>query len=75
MAAAVIAIGLVIPGDIEILAGIYAFGATLSIAIAHAAVLRMRGDTPASTCGRSGSRATCASAAWPCRCRRWSDSC
>jgi APA family basic amino acid/polyamine antiporter len=46
LAAAVIAIGLVIPGDIEILAGIYAFGATLSIAIAHAAVLRMRATRP-----------------------------
>jgi basic amino acid/polyamine antiporter, APA family len=46
LAAAVIAIGLVIPGDIEMLAGIYAFGATLSIAIAHAAVLRMRMTRP-----------------------------
>jgi basic amino acid/polyamine antiporter, APA family len=46
LAAAAIAIGLVIPGDIEILAGIYAFGATLSIAIAHAAVLRMRRTRP-----------------------------
>jgi basic amino acid/polyamine antiporter, APA family len=46
LAAAAIAIGLVIPGDIEILAGIYAFGATLSIAIAHAAVLRMRKTRP-----------------------------
>ena len=47
LAAAVIAIGLVIPGDIEMLAGIYAFGATLSIAIAHGAVLRMRATRPA----------------------------
>ena len=46
LAAAAIAIGLVIPGDIEMLAGIYAFGATLSIAIAHAAVLRMRRTRP-----------------------------
>jgi basic amino acid/polyamine antiporter, APA family len=46
MAAAAIAIGLVIPGDIEMLAGIYAFGATLSIAIAHAAVLRLRATRP-----------------------------
>ncbi len=46
IAAAVIAAALVIPGDIEILAGIYAFGATLSIAIAHAAVLRMRFTRP-----------------------------
>ena len=46
LAAAVIASALVIPGDIEILAGIYAFGATLSIAIAHAAVLRLRATQP-----------------------------
>ena len=46
LAAAVISAALVIPGDIEILAGIYAFGATLSIAIAHAAVLRMRATRP-----------------------------
>ena len=45
-ASAVIAAALVIPGDIELLAGIYAFGATLSIAIAHAAVLRMRTTRP-----------------------------
>lgn len=46
VASAVIAAALVIPGDIELLAGIYAFGATLSIAIAHAAVLRMRTTRP-----------------------------
>jgi APA family basic amino acid/polyamine antiporter len=46
LAAAAIAIGLVIPTDIEMLAGIYAFGATLSIAIAHAAVLRLRAIRP-----------------------------
>lgn len=45
-AAALIAIGLVIPGDIEILAGIYAFGATLSIVIAHASILRLRVKKP-----------------------------
>ena len=46
LAAGVIAIGLVIPGDIEALAGIYAFGATLAIAIAHLSVLRMRATRP-----------------------------
>lgn len=45
-AAAVIAAALVVPGDIELLAGIYAFGATLSIALAHAAVLRLRFTDP-----------------------------
>jgi basic amino acid/polyamine antiporter, APA family len=44
--ATVIAIGLVIPGDIEILAGIYAFGATLAIAIAHASVVKLRAKRP-----------------------------
>ena len=46
LAAAVIAAALVIPADIEILAGIYAFGATLSITLAHAAVLRLRFSQP-----------------------------
>ena len=45
-AAALIAIGLVIPGNIEVLAGIYAFGATLSIGLAHASVLRLRAKYP-----------------------------
>jgi len=45
-AAAVIAIGLVIPGDIEVLAGIYAFGATLAMVIAHASVIRLRARKP-----------------------------
>ncbi len=44
--AAAIAAALAIPGDIEMLAGIYAFGATLAIAIAHAAVLRLRATQP-----------------------------
>ena len=44
--ATVIAVGLVIPGDIEVLAGIYAFGATLAMAIAHAAILRLRAKKP-----------------------------
>lgn len=44
--ATLIAVGLVIPGDIEVLAGIYAFGATLAIAIAHASILRLRAKRP-----------------------------
>ena len=47
LVAALIAAALVIPGDIELLAGIYAFGATLAIAIAHASVLRLRATQPA----------------------------
>jgi basic amino acid/polyamine antiporter, APA family len=37
-----IAIGLVLPADVKLLAGIYAFGATLAITIAHVSVLRLR---------------------------------
>ncbi len=44
--ATLIAVGLVIPADIEVLAGIYAFGATLAMAIAHAAILRLRAKRP-----------------------------
>jgi basic amino acid/polyamine antiporter, APA family len=40
--AAVLAFGLVVPGDIEFLAGVYAFGALLAISIAHLAVIRLR---------------------------------
>jgi basic amino acid/polyamine antiporter, APA family len=40
------AIGLVIPGDVKLLAGIYAFGATLAITIAHVSVLRLRVSDP-----------------------------
>lgn len=46
LSAGVIASALVIPADIEVLAGIYAFGATLAIAIAHLSVLRMRLTKP-----------------------------
>jgi APA family basic amino acid/polyamine antiporter len=41
-----IAIGLVIPTDVELLAGIYAFGATLAITIAHLSVIRLRALDP-----------------------------
>jgi basic amino acid/polyamine antiporter, APA family len=44
--ATLIAVGLVIPGDIEVLAGIYAFGATLAIVIAHGSILRLRAKRP-----------------------------
>jgi len=40
--ATLIAIALAIPGDIHLLAGIYAFGALLAIAIAHLSILRLR---------------------------------
>jgi basic amino acid/polyamine antiporter, APA family len=40
--AGVMALGLVVPGDIEFLAGVYAFGALLAISIAHLSVIRLR---------------------------------
>jgi APA family basic amino acid/polyamine antiporter len=46
LAAAAIAIGLVIPTDVELLAGIYAFGATLAITIAHFSIVRLRVTDP-----------------------------
>jgi APA family basic amino acid/polyamine antiporter len=42
LVAAVISLGLAIPGDVRLLAEIYAFGATLAIAIAHLSILRLR---------------------------------
>ncbi len=44
--AAVAAIGLVIPGDVELLAGVYAFGALLAIAIGDLSVIRLRVTDP-----------------------------
>ena len=40
------AIGLVIPGDIELLAGVFAFGALLAIFIAHLSLIRLRFTDP-----------------------------
>jgi APA family basic amino acid/polyamine antiporter len=41
-----IAFGLVVPTDVKLLAGIYAFGATLAITIAHLSILRLRASEP-----------------------------
>ena len=41
-----IAIGFVLPADVKLLAGIYAFGATLAITIAHISILRLRVHDP-----------------------------
>jgi APA family basic amino acid/polyamine antiporter len=41
-----IAIGLVFPTDVKLLAGIYAFGATLAITIAHLSIIRLRVTQP-----------------------------
>jgi len=44
--AAVMALALAIPGDIEFLAGVYAFGALLAATIAHLSVIRLRFTDP-----------------------------
>ncbi len=41
-----IALGLVLPRNVKVLAGIYAFGATLAITIAHLAIIRLRVKAP-----------------------------
>ncbi len=46
LAAGAIAFALAIPTDVRLLAEIYAFGATLAIAIAHLSVLRLRWTEP-----------------------------
>lgn len=44
--AALMAAGLVIPGDVELLAGVFAFGAMLAISIAHLSLIRLRFTQP-----------------------------
>jgi APA family basic amino acid/polyamine antiporter len=44
--ASVIAFGLAMPADVRFLAGLYAFGATLAIALAHLSVVRLRMTQP-----------------------------
>ncbi len=44
--AAAIALALAIPTDVRLLAGLYAFGATLAIAIAHLSIVRLRWTQP-----------------------------
>jgi APA family basic amino acid/polyamine antiporter len=41
-----IELGLVVPTDIKVLAGLYAFGATLAITIAHLSIIRLRVKMP-----------------------------
>ncbi|MBA2523350.1 MAG: amino acid permease [Solirubrobacterales bacterium] len=40
------AAALVVPGDVELLAGVFAFGATLAISIAHLSLIRLRFTDP-----------------------------
>jgi basic amino acid/polyamine antiporter, APA family len=44
--AAILSFGLVVPGDIEFLAGVYAFGLLLAVSIAHLGVIRLRVSDP-----------------------------
>jgi basic amino acid/polyamine antiporter, APA family len=44
--AAVIALVLVLPADVEFLAGVYAFGITLAITIAHLSIVKLRFSDP-----------------------------
>ena len=46
LVAAVISFGLVIPGDVLFLGGLYAFGATIAFAIAHISLVRLRFTQP-----------------------------
>ncbi len=46
LAAAVIAMGLALTGDIRFLAGVYAFGSLLAITIAHVSIIRLRATDP-----------------------------
>ena len=69
----VIAIGLVVPTNVKLLAGIYAFGATLAITIAQLSIIRLRVTAPGAAAVPSGSPGT---SSWrrarACRCRRCS---
>jgi basic amino acid/polyamine antiporter, APA family len=44
--AALIAIGLILPTDVSLLGGLFAFGATIAFTIAHASIIRMRITEP-----------------------------
>ena len=44
--AALMAAALALPGDVELLAGVFAFGALLAISIAHASLIRLRFTEP-----------------------------
>ena len=65
-----IAIGLIVPTNVKLLAGIYAFGATLAITIAHLSIIRLRITQPDKTRAPSGSRWASPGATPNCRCRR-----
>ena len=46
VAAAVAAIGLIVPADVALLGGLFAFGATIAFTIAHLSIIRLRITEP-----------------------------
>ena len=44
--AAIAAIGLIVPADVDLLGGLFAFGATIAFTIAHLSIIRLRIDAP-----------------------------
>ena len=49
-----------LPTDVELLAGLFAFGATIAFTIAHVSMIRLRITEPDARARRSGSRSTSA---------------
>ena len=61
------AIGLIVPADVDLLGGLFAFGATIAFTIAHLSMIRLRITEPDRDRARSGSRSTstCSAAGVP----------
>ena len=66
----VLAFALVIPLDIELLAGMFAYGALIAFAIAHLSVCVMRFKEPEPPARLQGAAQRADPAAASCRCRR-----
>ena len=47
--AAIAAIGLIVPADVDLLGGLFAFGATIAFTIAHLSIIKLRIDAPDAT--------------------------
>ena len=71
----VIAIGLVVPTDVKLLAGIYAFGATLAITIAHLSIIRAAGQRARAAAAVPGPAGDAVERGRSCRSRRSSRRC
>ena len=74
-AASVAAAALVIPQDLELLVGIYAFGALLSFTIAHVSVIALRYREPTRARGLPVPLSVTVPRGRACRCPRWSARC